>query len=119
MPGSDIGKVQLKVAPSIAGILGKTHLKITPSTNDTADERATDWIILEKQIQEGTTIGDLFADLASTYTDFRRAVFDSKTSKVNEQVMVVLNDSLLEFPVTEIKLKTDDIITILLVYAGG
>lgn len=100
-----MGKVQLKIPPSLAGVL---------------NTQSSDWIILEKEIAECAAIGDVLADLALSYTDFRKVVFDPDTKKVSDQVMVVLDDRLLQFPdMTEAKLKDGDSIVLLPVYSGG
>ncbi len=100
-----MGKVQLKMPPWIASLLNK---------------QCSDWFTLEKEIEEGATIGDLLVDLASNHTDFRKVVFNPDVGKVSDQVLVFLNDNLLQFPdVTEVKLNDEDSIMLLHVYSGG
>lgn len=101
----NLGKVQLKIAPSLAIIL---------------NGQGSDWCILEKEIKEGATIGDLLADVASSYIDFRKVIFDPEMGEVSDKVIVVLNDSPLQFPhVTEAKLNDGDNVIIIPVYSGG
>ncbi len=101
-------------------IVGKVQLKIPPWVGVMLNEQGSGWFILEKEIGEGATIGDVLADLAFSYTDFRRAVFNPDAGKVSDQVNVILNDNLLQLPgVTETKLNNGDSIIILPVYAGG
>jgi len=100
-----MGKVQLKFPSSFAGVL---------------NAQGSDLSVLEKEIGEETTIGDLLADLAFSYTDFRKVVFNPDTGKVGDQVNVILNNQLLQLPeVTEAKLNDGDSIIILPVYSGG
>lgn len=100
-----MGKVQLKFPSSFAGML---------------NAQGSDLFVLEKEIGEETTIGDLLADLAFSYTDFRKVVFNPDTGKVGDQVNVILNNQLLQLPeVTEAKLSDGDSIIILPVYSGG
>ncbi len=100
--------------------MGKVQVKITPSLASVLNTQSSDWIILEKEIGECAAIGDLLADLVFSYTDFRKVLFDPDTGKVSDQVMVVLNDRLLQFPdMTEAKLKDGDSIVLLPVYSGG
>ncbi len=100
--------------------MGKVRLRIPSSIADTLNEQRSDWFILEKKIGEEATIGDLLAELAVSYTDFRKVVFNPATGKVSDQVNVVLNNKLLQFPeVTEAKLNDGDSIIILPVYSGG
>lgn len=100
--------------------MGKIKLKMPPWVASMLDARNSDWLVLEKETQEGTTIGDLLADLASSYTDFRKAIFNPDVGKVNDQVMVILNDNLLPYSeVTEAKLNDGDSIMLVPVYFGG
>ncbi len=100
--------------------MGKVRLKFPASFASILNAQGSDLVILEKEIGEETTIGDLLAALAFSYTDFRKVVFNPDTGKVSDQVNVVLNNSLLQFPeVTEAKLSDGDSIIILPVYAGG
>ncbi len=100
--------------------MGKVRLKFPASFASMLNAQGSDLVILEKEIGEETTIGDLLADLAVSYTDFRKVVFNPDTGKVSDQVNVVLNNNLLQFPeVTEAKLNDGDSIIILPVYAGG
>ncbi len=98
----------------------KVQLKIPPSLASIFDGQGSDWLILEKEIGEGATIGDLLAELAFSYADFRKAVFDPDTGKVSDQIMVILNDSLLQFTdMTEAKLDGGETVIIIPVYSGG
>jgi len=100
--------------------MSKVRLKFPASFASRLDAQGSDLVILEKKIGEEATIGDLLADLAVSYTDFRRVVFNPDTGKVSDQVNVVLNNKLLQFPeVTEAKLNDGDSIIILPVYSGG
>ena len=84
------------------------------------NEHGSGWFTLEKEIGKETTIGDLLADLAFSHTDFRKMVFNPDVGKVSDQVIVILNDSLLQLPdVTEAKLNDGDSISLLPVYSGG
>ncbi len=100
--------------------MGKVQLKITSALASMLDAQSSDCLILEKKIGEGATIGDLLADLASSYTDFGEMLFDSATGKISDQLNVVLNDSLLPFPdMAEAKLNDGDSVILLPVYSGG
>ncbi|MFC1864641.1 MoaD/ThiS family protein [Chloroflexota bacterium] len=100
--------------------MGKVRLKITPSLASIVNAKGSDWFILEKEIGEGTTIGDLFSDLAFHYADFRKVVFNPDSGQVSDEVLVVLNDSLLQVPdVTGVKLNDGDNVILLPVYSGG
>ncbi len=100
--------------------VGKVRLKFPASFASMLNAQGSDLVILEKEIGEETTIGDLLAALAVSYADFRKVVFNPDIGKVSDQVNVVLNNNLLQLPdVTGAKLSDGDSIIILPVYAGG
>lgn len=100
-----MNRITLKIAPSLASILNTL---------------ATDWVILEKEMPDGATIGDLLASLSSDCPGFRKVIFNPDTRTISDQVDVVLNDTLLTLPeVTGTRLKDRDNIILLTVYAGG
>ncbi len=100
-----MGKIQLRIPPWIASMLG---------------EEGSVWFVLEKEIGDESTVGDLLRDLTASNANFRKAVFNPDVGKVSEQVLVFLNDSLLEdSKVIEAKLKDGDSIMLLPVYSGG
>ncbi len=100
--------------------MSRVQLKITSALASVLRNQGSDWLILEKEIGEGATIGDLLADLAPNYNNFRNAVFDPDTKEISDQVMIILNDSLLQFPdVTEAKLSKGDRVMLTLVFSGG
>jgi sulfur carrier protein ThiS len=82
--------------------------------------KSSDWDIIERKLPEGATIGSLLSELALTYADFRKAIFDPDAKKVSEELHVVLNDTLLQCEdVTAVKLNDGDMVTIVPVYQGG
>ena len=100
--------------------MGKVQLKIPSWVGIILDENSSTWLNVDREIEEGATIYSLLADLAFSYPDFRKTVFNPDVGKVSDQVNVVLNDSLLQLSdVTEIKLNDGDSITILPMYTGG
>ena len=100
-----MGRVQLKIAPSLASMLGAKNY---------------DWLIAEKDIGEGAIIRDLLANLASDNADFRKAIYNPDTGQISNQVMLILNDSFLHFSdVTEARLNDGDSIVMIPVYDGG
>ncbi len=100
-----MAKVRIEIPPWVASMLNAQH---------------TDSLILEKEVGEETTLSDLLADLTSSYADFDKVVFNPDTGKVTDQVLVVLNNSLLQYTdVTEVKLRDGDSIMLLPVFSGG
>ncbi|MBI2847596.1 MAG: MoaD/ThiS family protein [Chloroflexi bacterium] len=100
--------------------MAKIQLKLPPSLVSIIDKKAADWITLEPEIGEGSTIGELLARLAAENQEFRQSVFDPAAGKVNDEMMIVLNDILLQhLDITETKLKEGDSIMLFPVYSGG
>lgn len=100
-----MAKVQVRISPSLAGSLNAS---------------GAEWLILEKEIGERSTIGDIFADIAFDDTEFRKVVFKPDTGKLNDLVVVVLNDKVLHnVSITESKLHDGDIVILLPVFMGG
>jgi len=100
-----MGRVRLKIPPWVAGMLNTF---------------SSDWLILEKEIGEEATVGNLLAELALDSPEFRKAVFDPDTDKSSGQVMVFLNNSVLRYSdIAETKLNDGDSVMLLPVYLGG
>jgi molybdopterin converting factor small subunit len=100
--------------------IGKVKLTFPAAFAATLDAKGSDLVTLEKEIETKTTIDNLLSDLASIYADFRKAVFNSDSGTVSDQVHIVLNNNLLQNPeVKAARLNDGDDIFILPVYAGG
>ncbi len=100
-----MGKVRLEISPTLAGLLNMDK---------------SDWIIVQKEIEESATIGDLLTDLAFTYSAFRTAVFEPNIGKVSDQVIFVLNGTNIPASdVTQVKAKDGDVIVLVPIYSGG
>jgi molybdopterin converting factor small subunit len=86
----------------------------------TGTGKAGSQVELRKDLPDGTTVIRLLSDLVTGYPGFREAVFNPESGTVNEQIGVILNDTLLTFAeITETTLKEGDSLTILPIYAGG
>jgi hypothetical protein len=105
-PGRELmANVQLKITPSFASILGI---------------KSNDWYVIEKEIDETSTIKSLLTGFAQNNTGFRTMVFNPDTGKLSDQVIITLNGNLLQVPdVTQIKLNDGDNIIITPAYEGG
>jgi hypothetical protein len=100
--------------------MAKVRVKITPSLAGSLNSSGSHWLILEREIGEVSTIGDLFTELAFDYAEFRKVVFDPDIGKINDQIVVVLNDKLLNFPnIKESILNEGDTLVLVPMYAGG
>jgi len=98
----------------------KVQVKITPSLAGSLNSSGSHWLILEREIAERSTIGDLFRELAFDYAEFRKVVFEPDTGKINDQIVVVLNDKLLNFEnIIKFILNEGDTVILVPMYAGG
>ena len=65
-------------------------------------------------------MGDLLTDLALSSSEFRKAIFNPDEGTINEQIDIVLNQSLLHFPPEmNTKLSDGDVITLFPMISGG
>ena len=100
-----MAKVQVRISPSLAGSLNAS---------------GAEWLILEKEIGERSTIGDIFSNIALDDTEFRKVVFDPETATLNNLVVVVLNNTALHnVSITDTKVRDGDIVILLPVFMGG
>lgn len=77
-------------------------------------------LLWRAEIDAGETVGTLFARLAGTNETFRRLVFDPERGRVDELLMVVLNDRLLDLAGgLEARLRDGDRLAVLAALAGG
>jgi hypothetical protein len=100
--------------------MARVTVKITPSLAGALNASACEWLLFEKDIADAATIGDLFKDMASTDHDFGTVIFNPQSGKLNDLVVVVLNNQLLQpSDIMEAKLSDGDALILLPVYLGG
>ncbi len=100
--------------------MGRIRLEISSWISDAFGDQSSEQLVLEENIEEDITIGDLIRKLASKHRAFSDIIFDTKTDKLSGYVAIVLNDRIvvgLEGLSTNIK--DGDIIKLLPVIAGG
>ena len=100
--------------------MGKIQFKIPPFFAYIMHQGASDWFVLERAIGKETTIRDLLTDLALSNSEFREAVFSPDEGTVSDQINIVLNQKLLNFPrEMNTKLSDGDVAILLPMYSGG
>ena len=100
--------------------MGKVQLKIPPFFAYIMDSNASDWFVLEKEIGIETTICNLLTDIALSNSEFRKVVFNPDTGTISDQINIILNQKLINFPRgMETKLSDGDVVTLLPMYSGG
>jgi molybdopterin converting factor small subunit len=78
------------------------------------------WVVVERNVEDGATVGGLLAELVATHPGFREAVYNPASGVVSEQIGVVLNGQLLSFSeISETRLSNGDDILVQPIYSGG
>jgi|YelNatPaOPRAMG01_1025707.scaffolds.fasta_scaffold11757_3 molybdopterin converting factor small subunit len=76
--------------------------------------------VRREEIPEGTTIGQLLANLAKRYSPLANKVYDLVENKLNPYIVVNYNDQVISpYVVEDQLLKEGDKITLLPMYVGG
>ncbi len=100
-----MSKIQLRITPSFAGLLGQNDYN---------------WYIVDKEVQPQTKLGDVLKGLAGGHPGFGRILFDPHTGKLNQEIMITLNDRLLQGSNAADVVPSDgDIVILTPAYEGG
>lgn len=100
--------------------MGRVRVKIPPFLASMLNPPECGWLVLEREIGKGTTIGEVVAELASSYANFSKVIFNPDVGPVGDQLSIVINDTLLQpQEVTRARLNDGDTIVLLPVYTGG
>lgn len=100
--------------------MGWVRLEILPWAKRPFENRSTGRLVLNEEIKQGDSVGDLFTMLASKYPWFGETVFDGSGPRLRGHISVIHNDILLELArglATE--LKDGDTLTLVHALAGG
>jgi molybdopterin converting factor small subunit len=77
-------------------------------------------VVLEREVSEGTTVGNLLEEIVSQNQGFQQVIFDGTTGGLAGHVFVILNGRLLELSGgLEAKLKEGDTIRLMAGIGGG
>ncbi len=98
----------------------KVRLELQPWLATKLKVKSSDWLTLEQEVVEGTTVNDFLISMAVSYPNFRDSVYNPGKGLVTEQINFVLNDRLLTFQeISQTRLTDGDTILIIPLYAGG
>jgi sulfur carrier protein ThiS len=76
--------------------------------------------VLEKEVQDGTAVKDLFAELAEKYQSIGEKVFNKEKKLFNPNVIVMFNDQVISLKeLHERILKEGDKLKVMPIYVGG
>ncbi len=100
--------------------MGKIRLEIGSGLSDVISSKEPGPLVLEKEMPEGTTLGDLLRKLAAEHQAFGQVLFDPQTHQPSSSVAIVINDQLLQsLKGLDTSLKEGDTITLLPFLDGG
>jgi molybdopterin converting factor small subunit len=78
------------------------------------------WLTIEKEVREGTSIGDLLAGIVKTFPGLGESVFSPETGLMDERINIALNDHLLNSrEISRIKLSDGDTVFLFPLHWGG
>jgi sulfur carrier protein ThiS len=76
--------------------------------------------VLKKEVAEGTTVKELFADLAGAYPPIGEKIFDREKKVFNSNVIVMFNERVIASKeLHERILKEGDHLRVMPIYVGG
>jgi len=98
----------------------RIRLEVLPGLNASVGGDGIDSVILNREMEEGSRVGDVLCRLATEYQSFGALFFDLQTRKLSGQVAVVLNDQLLEvLQALDTEIQEGDVIRLFPLLAGG
>ena len=99
-----MGRVRLEVMPWLSHALGAQDSRL----------------VLEEEIEEGETVGELLTRIATRYQRFGELVLDAETGRLTGHVSLTFNGRLLELlDGLQTKMRDGDSIVLVPVFAGG
>lgn len=76
--------------------------------------------LLEKEIEEGTTVRNFFEELSEKYSIFQERIFEREKGRISPEVVVTLNDRIIDPSELYDRILGDgDKITLLPMFSGG
>lgn len=100
--------------------MAKVKLEVIPWLSAAIEEGRSQRLVLEEEIGEGETLGQLLDRLARRYPRFGQYVFDIQRQRLAGFASVVINGAILgQAPDLNEPLKDGDTLTFLPAYVGG
>jgi hypothetical protein len=76
--------------------------------------------LFQRKLKDGAVLNDLFQDLAGAYPEFGRQIYNSDRGWMGNDLMVIVNHSLVQFTEFDrLRLKDNDEISLSPVLVGG
>lgn len=100
--------------------LGGVRIEILPWAKRPFDIKGSGRLVLEEEIKDGDSVGDLFAVLAAKYAWFGEMVFDASGLRLSGHISVIHNGRLLDLKGgLSSELKDGDTLMLVHALAGG
>ena len=100
--------------------MGRVRLEIMPGLSHHFNADHLGRLVLEKEVGDGATVGDLLEEIASQNREVRKALFNAGTGKLAVHICLILNGSFLELSGgLEAGLRSGDTIRLMLAFSGG
>jgi molybdopterin converting factor small subunit len=102
------------------GFMVSVRLEVLRGLSECVVGKEVDSVFFNKEIEEGSTVGDVIRKLATEHQAFGDIIFDTQTNQLRGGVSVVLNDLLLGgLNDLDTKIKDGDFIRLFPLVMGG
>ena len=100
--------------------MDSVRLEVLRGLSECVGGKGVDSVFFNKEIEEGSTVGDVIRKLATEHQAFGDIILDTQTNELRGQVVLVLNDLLLDaLKGLDTKIKDGDVIRFFPLIAGG
>jgi molybdopterin converting factor small subunit len=100
--------------------MGNVRLEIMPGLSRYFTAERVGRVVLEREVNEGTTVRDLLEEVTSQNREFEESLFNASTGNLAVHVSLILNGKFLELSGgLEATLKPGDTIRLMLAFTGG
>jgi len=100
--------------------MNKVRLEILPWLSDRLRDWGSGRLILEEEVDEGTTIRQVLTAYSQRDETFKKFIYDTQSRQLNEFVNIIINDRFMELAQgLETELKDGDTLILLPAFAGG
>jgi molybdopterin converting factor small subunit len=100
--------------------MGSVSLEIMPWLSHYLAAERSGRVILEREVDDGTTVRDLLQELTAQNQAFNEVLFDAKSGKLAGHISLILNGTFLELAGgLETQLRPGDTIRLMPGFSGG
>ncbi len=100
--------------------MNTVKLEVLPWLTEALGARPSEHLLMEEEVADGATVGDLLTKLAQRYPRFQKVAFAPGSQMLRDEISVIVNDRILELlQGLETKLSNGDVIVLLPAFSGG